>query len=287
MSFGTKELSTFFPNEGDSKEGGRFGDKLIKGYLKDGSQHAFLIHIEIQDYEDTDFAWRMFQCAYRLKERYGLPLTALVIYTDPPGSHHVKEYHEDFLGCKLSYTFNVYELATDYKEGEWQSNDNVFSIILETTRHYLIRDQLTDADLAELKFRLIKRMYEMGVSKGDIERLISFIRNYIRIKDERASAQLEENIKEFTNETETMGLHEAMLQEAKDIGLKEGLEKGEEKGMGKGMEQGMKKAQLNTTQNLLRSKLFASGQIAYQDIANLTGLSVEDVQKVHKDIFSN
>lgn len=51
--------------------------------MKNGTEHWFLIHIEVQGYQDSDFAKRMFQYAYRIMDRYGRPIAALAIFTDP------------------------------------------------------------------------------------------------------------------------------------------------------------------------------------------------------------
>ena len=44
-----------------SKSKNRRSDKLVKVYLKDGSEKYILIHIEVQGYFDEDFSKRMFK----------------------------------------------------------------------------------------------------------------------------------------------------------------------------------------------------------------------------------
>jgi len=85
FSFLDKELEQLFP-ESEARNG--HADKLIKAYLKDGTESWFLVHVEIQDYSDPGFAKRMFQYFYRIYDRHDRPITALVIYTDTDRRDH-------------------------------------------------------------------------------------------------------------------------------------------------------------------------------------------------------
>ena len=79
FSFLDKELEQLFPPS-DSKK--RHADKLFQARLVSGEEQLFLVHVEVQGYPDPDFAGRMFEYAYRIKDRYKKPLTALAIYTN-------------------------------------------------------------------------------------------------------------------------------------------------------------------------------------------------------------
>lgn len=85
FSFLDKELEQLFP---ESEARNRHADKLIKAYLKDGTESWFLVHVEIQGYSDPGFAKRMFQYFYRIYDRHDRPITALVIYTDTDRRDH-------------------------------------------------------------------------------------------------------------------------------------------------------------------------------------------------------
>src|SRR5262249_30370308 len=50
----------------ESELGLRLADKLFKVWLKDGSETWILIHVEIQNQRDSEFAERMFVYNYRI-----------------------------------------------------------------------------------------------------------------------------------------------------------------------------------------------------------------------------
>src|SRR4051812_32817924 len=54
-----------------SKRGLRAVDRLVKVWLKDGTETWILIHIEIQSQEDPTFPLRMFQYYYRAIDLFG------------------------------------------------------------------------------------------------------------------------------------------------------------------------------------------------------------------------
>jgi hypothetical protein len=58
--------------------GKRYADGLIKVYLKNGSERWLLIHIEVQNYREKDFARRMFVYYYRIFDRYNHQVISLV-----------------------------------------------------------------------------------------------------------------------------------------------------------------------------------------------------------------
>lgn len=62
ISFLDKELEQLFP---ESETPNRRADKLVKVYLKDGTEQWILVHVEVQRYEDKVFGKRMFQSQRR------------------------------------------------------------------------------------------------------------------------------------------------------------------------------------------------------------------------------
>src|SRR5262245_59041484 len=50
----------------DNEIGRRLPDKLVKVILRDGAEKWLLIHIEVQNYEQAEFAERMFVYNYRI-----------------------------------------------------------------------------------------------------------------------------------------------------------------------------------------------------------------------------
>ena len=61
-------------------EGGeapKFVDKLVKVFTRTGKEKWILIHIEVQGYQDRDFAKRKFTYFYRILDKYDKPVLLL------------------------------------------------------------------------------------------------------------------------------------------------------------------------------------------------------------------
>ena len=76
----------------DQHIGKRYTDELIKVYLKDGTEKWLLIHIEVQNYKEIDFAKRMYIYNYRIFDKYNHEVVSLVILTDPDETYRPNTY---------------------------------------------------------------------------------------------------------------------------------------------------------------------------------------------------
>ncbi len=127
IEFLDTELQKLIP---DSPGHRRHADKLIKVYLKDGKEVWFLIHVEVQGYQDPFFAQRMFECIYRIRDRFQRQVIGLAIYTDWDRTYHFKAFQEAFFGTKLTYEFNTYVLR-DHAPAELAKDPNPFAAVME------------------------------------------------------------------------------------------------------------------------------------------------------------
>ena len=107
FTFLDKELEQLSP-QSESKR--RHADKLIQAYLKNGEEQWFLIHVEVQGYSDENFAFRMYQYAYRIRDRYNRPIVALAIFTNANRLHHYSEYREAYWGTKTLYQYRTFTI---------------------------------------------------------------------------------------------------------------------------------------------------------------------------------
>ena len=76
----------------DQYIGKRYTDELIKVYLKDGTEKWLLIHIEVQNYKEKEFAKRMYIYNYRIFDKYNHEVISLVILTDPDKTYRPDTY---------------------------------------------------------------------------------------------------------------------------------------------------------------------------------------------------
>ncbi len=107
------ELQQLLPDNPTLK---RHADKLIKVWFLDGEEIWFLIHIEVQGYQDKLIGKRTYECNYRIKDKYNRQVTCLVIYTDWNRKYHLKEYRDEFMGTLTIFRFNTYVLRDHSRE---------------------------------------------------------------------------------------------------------------------------------------------------------------------------
>jgi len=99
---------------------------------------------------------------------------------------------------------------------------------------------------------------------------MTFLRYYLHFENPEISAKFVKELTVLTERSTTMGIEELLLDQAKKEGKKEGMEKGMEKGIVQGMEKGIKATALKMKNSGLDANL----------IANITGLSVEEIEKL-------
>lgn len=90
-----KELQQIAP---DAEHGQGEVDKLVKVWLKDGSENWLLLHIEVQAQEEGNFPLRMFVYNCRIVDRYNREVISVaVLGGDRPGGGRILSHHA--LGC--------------------------------------------------------------------------------------------------------------------------------------------------------------------------------------------
>jgi len=289
FEFLDKELQQIFP---ESETDRRHADKLIKAKLKDGSIVYFLIHIEVQGYDDEFFDRRMYEYGYRIDDRYKLPLTALAIYTHSNKATHFRSYHREFLGTIQHYEFPVYVLA-DHTLAELKQIDNPFAIVMATALMGLKRKP-KDTKLLDLKRELVKNLYAKGYPKSKISALLDFIRYYVNFTNSEFSSKFEEEIDLLIQTNKPMGIQEAIKTELLKIGEAKGIEIGEAKGIeigeAKGIEIGEAKGiEIGEALGEEKGLKFAIAQLLLKDFSEeqtseLLSVTLEKVKEVAAEI---
>jgi len=220
-----KELSKLYP---ETQSINRNGDKLIKIKLKEGQEHFILVHVEVQGYKEEDYGRRMYICQYRIDERFNLPLTALVIYTDANKENRVNFYERNCFGTTIKYEFNTFVISEKTVE-EYEKLDNPFAIICQVTLIGLQRN-LKDEALFEQKIALFRKLLDKNYPKNKIRLLTTFIKNYVHFTNTKFYRKFDEQVDIISNNNQPMGLYETIIEyrtkEAKQAALEQGLEQG-------------------------------------------------------------
>jgi len=175
FDFLDKDLPKLFP---EAEEIARKADRIVKVPLIDGGSQWLIIHIEVQGYKDNNFARRMFTYYYRLADRFNVPIAAIVIYSDNNKKNRVNKYEASCFNTRLLYEFDTYVIA-DHTIEEYEVMDNPFAIIFQTALIGIMGNK-KDEELLELKIQLFRKLLAKGYKKEQIQRLATFIKEYIR-----------------------------------------------------------------------------------------------------------
>lgn len=289
FDFLDKELYTLVP---EAEAINRRADKLFKVWLKNGEEQWFLVHTEVQGYEDKQFALRMFQYFYRIRDRYARPVTAIVIYTDTNRKYHFKEYRESFMGTELSYRFHTFVL-TDQDKSALESSGNPFGIALAFAKDYKTFSNKGDDVIFDYKLRFVRRMLEAKIDKSKVRYLMNFIGQFLPFQKSEFSFKFEEQVQKITKSRKAMGIEEAIIQELKAQALREGRQKGIEKGLQEGREEGRKEGREEGREEgrLQKTRLFVFRAdrkgMSVADIAELVDLPAEKVEALIQEVRLN
>lgn len=258
IEFLDTELQKLIPDNSGSN---RHADKLIKVWLKNGQEIWFLIHVEVQGYQDPYFAQRMFECRYRIRDKYQCLVTGLAIYTDWERTYHYTEFEETFLGSKLSYQFNTYVLR-DHPLKKLASNPNPFAAVMEAAWQHLDKPK-EEQDLRALKLDLIRRLKLRNIPKEKIGWIIEFIRYIVPFTNSEIQANFEQDLITLTQADIPMGIREAILDDVRKQGVREGIEQGIE----------LEKREFTL-------KLWAFQEFSIEKIGLLVDLSTERIETI-------
>lgn len=266
VEFLDKELQQLFPESADSR---RYADKLVKIRRIDGEEQWQLIHIEIQGYKDEHFAERMFRYFYRIYDRFGQPIEALALFTDPHKNFHPKSFELTSFHTRLHYQFHTYKLL-DQDLKRLEKVQNPFSHLLSIALSFLLSGKLTDNHLIELKLELFRNLLEGGYSKAYINRLMYFIKHYARFSKTEMNDIFDQKVSLLINTNTPMGIVESV----KDYIFQEGKEEGKEEG------------KIELIKNLLLSDLFQQKILTYEEISKISGFSVEEISRIHTTLLN-
>ena len=239
FEFLDKELQKILPQLDDTDK--RVVDKLVKVFLRDGSEKWLLIHIEIQGYREADFSKRVFHCYYRIFDRFGEELISVALLTDDNPEFRENLYAITRWGFRLHFEFPVVKLL-DYRD-QWDAlehDPNPFAI---ATMAFLktVETRGSDQERYQWKKHFLLELYRRGLSRETVVALYEFISVIMAlppVKDEELYDELKQ-----TPEEKQMSLFAIAERRGLEQGLEKGLEQGLEKGLAKGLEKGRLLAQ--------------------------------------------
>ncbi len=212
----------------DADLGKRLADKLVQVSLKRGDEVWVLIHVEVQNQPEPDFAERMFCYYYRIRDRYSRQVASFAVLGDDRPSWRPQQFTDELFGCQVDFRFPIVKLL-DY-QSQWEqleTSDNVFAIVvmahLKTleTRH-------NGRERQRWKFALIRGLYQRGFEAQEVISLLHFI-DWLMNLPEELNQQLWQEVNQLQEE-QRMQYLTSFERRAKQEGLEQGIEQGVRRG---------------------------------------------------------
>lgn len=216
-----------------SKSKNRRSDKLVKVYLKDGSEKYILIHIEVQGYFDDDFSKRMFKYFYRIADLHDTyEITSIAVFTDDNEKFKPSQFDKNLFGTKVLYEYNTYKVL-DQKEKALKKSDNIFAFVILATL-YSLKAKDDQKKKLKSKIELTKILFDRNYTEDDIMELFEFINLFLTFKSQKFDELFYKEVekmpkvkeKEVLNSFEKFLLNKGKNQEKIEIvinGNKEGI----------------------------------------------------------------
>ncbi len=214
----------------DAELGQRFVDKLVQVWRRNGEERWVLVHLEVQSYEETNFAQRMYVYHYRLFDRYNRSIATLAVLGDDRPTWKPNQFSDELWGCEVKFKFPIVKLI-EYSQQwtELEASSNPFATVVMA--HLKAKEtRQNDQERKRWKLDLTKRLYEKGYQRQDIINLFRFIDWVMRLPEElensfwqEVTQYEEENKMPYITSVEKRGIEQGK-REGKREGLIESLE---------------------------------------------------------------
>lgn len=242
-----------------SKSKNRRSDKLVKVYLKDGTEKYILIHIEVQGYFDDEFSKRMFKYFYRISDLHDTyDITAISIFTDEDKSFKPSKFEKTLFGTEISYKYNTYKVL-EQKEKYLKKSDNIFAFVVLTTL-YSLKAKDNQKKKFDFKLELVKILSNKNYSKETIIEIFEFLDLLLSFKSKKLEIlfDLEVDKMPSVKEKEIMGSYKKFL---------------------------LNKAK-NEIKNEINTEIIINGNkngFSNNDLAKITKLSIKEIEEILKN----
>src|SRR5687767_2734603 len=155
----------------DAELGRRYADKLVKVWLRDGTEEWILIHVEVQGQAEEGFARRVFVYNYRIFDRYNWPVVSLVVLADEQVEWRPHRFSYGRWGCDTGIRFAPVKLL-DYA-ARWEvleADPNPFATVV-LAHLKTLETRGDEAGRHDWKMRLVRGLYDRGLTPDDVRQL--------------------------------------------------------------------------------------------------------------------
>lgn len=199
--------------------GNRIADKLVKVWTLLGAETLILVHVEVQSQYDQDFTERMYVYHYRIFDFYHRPVVSLAILGDESPTWRPCDYGYGVAGSSIRLQFPSIKLL-DYLE-QWQELESSSNPIAVLVMAHL-RTKATVREPSERKrwkWVLIRRLYEQGWGREDIEQILRML-DWMMTLPPELERQFREELDTYEEERK-MPLITSMERLAKEEGIQQ------------------------------------------------------------------
>lgn len=218
---------------GDDAQGRRMADKLVEVWGRDGVATWVLIHIEIQSQHKNDFAQRMFQYNYRLRDRFDRPIVSVAVLGDDRSRWRPATYESALWGCEVQFRFPIVKLL-DYRarlsELERSRNPVASLVLAHLASQRTRRDPLGRLDS---KLAIMRRLYDLGYSGEQVRLAFGFVDWLLRLPE----ALREQFVQELRTFEEARQM--TYITSVEELGIEKGIAQGRAAGLLEGIAFGL------------------------------------------------
>jgi len=231
IEFLDKELFSIIPNR-ERKRDKRVADLLARVYLKNGTEKRILLNVEIEGGDDTQFAYRLLQYNYRIRDKYNVSVVTIAVFTGDKNQKRQTNYRDELLGTVLSFRYTSYHVF-DHHQSALLKNKNPFALIALACQKALLEGKIPEDDLNNQRLDIVKALLTQNYGPDRVRSFILFIKNFIFIKDQDINRKFDEQLEtimEGTNDREPVGVIEVLrMQAIRDAKMEERTKALEEK----------------------------------------------------------
>jgi hypothetical protein len=212
----------------EAEVGRRFADLLVKVALLNGNEAWLCLHLEVQANKEVVFPKRLLVYNMRIFELFDKPAISLALLTDNISQWRPTHYAFEYPDTALNFRFGMVKLL-GYKSRleELEASDNPFALVVMA--HLQAQANRRDAvGRKNVKFTLIRKLYERGMSEQDIINLFRFIDWVIRLP-RLLQHQFWQDVRDF-EEQRHMPYITSVQKIGEEIGFERGLQEGQQQG---------------------------------------------------------